>query len=369
MNWSQISLLSLEDLIKWADTQKWCQAMASCLQDESWHAEGDVWTHTKMVTNQLRQLPEWNALTPHERTVLTFTALFHDSAKPLTSERGEDGRVHSPKHAIKGEHLARNILRDASCPFPVREQICRMVRFHGRPTFLLEKSDPDREVISLSYFVNNRLLHLFALADYRGRDTDGDERSEDTLNLWKECADENKCLDHPFVFPNDQARFLFFKNPLHSIHYVPHEEYRCVVTMVAGLPGSGKDTWLKNNYEGPVVSLDGIREDLDIDPTDNQGEVAQAARAKCCEYLRSKTSFAFNATNLLRQMRQKWINLFADYGARIELVYIEPPSLELIIEQNKKRERVVPESVIRSLADKCEPPTITEVHGLVIKDD
>jgi len=38
-----------------------------------------------------------------------------------------------------------------------------MVRFHGRPTFLLEKADPAHEVISLSWLVNHKLLYLFAI--------------------------------------------------------------------------------------------------------------------------------------------------------------------------------------------------------------
>ena len=46
-----------------------------------------------------------------------------------------------------------------------------MVRFHGRPPFLLEKPDPAHEVVSLSWNVSNRLLYLFALADTRGRRT------------------------------------------------------------------------------------------------------------------------------------------------------------------------------------------------------
>src|SRR5574341_342579 len=33
------------------------------------------------------------------------------------------------------------------------------------PPYLLEKPDPEREVISLSWLVNNRLLYLFAIAD------------------------------------------------------------------------------------------------------------------------------------------------------------------------------------------------------------
>jgi hypothetical protein len=70
----------------WAETQPWCQAMADCAQDAEWHSEGDVWTHTQMVLRQLLELEEWPSLTPHEQIVLIFTALFHDVAKPLTTE-------------------------------------------------------------------------------------------------------------------------------------------------------------------------------------------------------------------------------------------------------------------------------------------
>jgi predicted kinase len=115
----------------------------------------------------------------------------------------------------------------------------------------------------------------------------------------------------------------------------------------------------------PVVSLDDIRDELDVEAVENQGEVIQLARERCRELLRSGQSFAFSATNLLRQTRQRWLDLFADYGARIEIVYIEPP-LPVILAQNKRRERAVPEKVIRELADKCEPPTWAEAHQLIV---
>ena len=74
---------------------------------------------------------------------------------------------------------------------------------------------------------------------------------------------------------------------------------------------------------------------------ENQGEVIQLARERCRELLRSGQSFAFSATNLLHQTRQRWIDLFADYNARIEIVYVEPP-MPVILAQNKRRERSVP---------------------------
>ena len=151
MTWDELTQASLDEIVAWANDQPWCRAMADCQQDRGWHAEGDVWTHTKMVCAHLPKLAEWPSLTPHERTVLIFTALFHDSAKPLTSQVDPStGRVTSPKHAIKGEHLARSVLRDLECGLAVREEVARMVRFHGRPAFLLERSNPSNEVASLS---------------------------------------------------------------------------------------------------------------------------------------------------------------------------------------------------------------------------
>lgn len=341
--------------------------MADCRQDADWHGEGDVWTHTQMVCTELPKLEAWQALSPRERTILVFTALFHDAGKPLTSHVDPiTRRIASPKHAVKGEHLARAVLRDLHCELTIREEIARLVRFHGRPAFLLERSDPNHEVVSLSWLVDNRLLYLFALADTRGRTTASTSRPEENLHLWKLVAEENGCFEQPYPFANDHARFLFYRQATPELHYVPHEDYRCTVTMMSGLPGSGKDAWLARQRAGlPVVSLDDIRAELDVAATDDQGAVVQQAKEQCRGFLRSGQSFAFNATNLLRQTRKRWIDLFADYGARVEIVYVEPP-LSTLLSQNKRRERPVPEKVIRELAGKCEPPAWTEAHGLLV---
>jgi predicted kinase len=181
-------------------------------------------------------------------------------------------------------------------------------------------------------------------------------------------AEEHECFDKPYPFGNERARFEFFRHKEPNLHYVPHENYRCTVTMMSGLPASGKDTWLAaQRSDLPVVSLDGMREELGIEATENQGKVAQLARERCRELLRAGTSFAFNATNLLRQTRQRWIDLFADYEARIEITYLEPV-LSVIFGQNKRRQRVVPEDVIVRLANRLEPPTWVEAHGLVMSD-
>lgn len=366
MNWSELKTLTTEELLDWAEAEDWCRAMAECQQDAEWHAEGDVWTHTKMVCRELSKLDEWTNLDADDRARLRFTALFHDAAKPLTTEVDPDtGRVRSPKHAVKGEFIARNALRDLGCDLETREEIARLARYHGRPAFLLERREPSHELAKLSWLVRHRLLYLFAVADTRGRTTKSMSRPEETLQYWKLEAESLDCWDKPYAFANDQARYEFCNSSNPNLHYVPFEEYKSNVTLVCGLPGAGKDTWLQRNEANlPVVSLDEIRAELKIEPTGEQGAVIQAAREQCREYLRAGTDFAFNATCTIRQTRKRWLDLFIDYGAHIRVVYVEP-KFERLLAQNRSRDEAVPERVLRRLAGKCEPPTWIEAHSLL----
>jgi putative nucleotidyltransferase with HDIG domain len=366
-HWSDFTDATTRQIVQWSERQPWAVAMKACRQDAEWHAEGDVWTHTCLVIHELERLPEWNSLDRSSQLKLLFTALFHDAGKPQTTiVNPETGRVHAPHHSQVGMEMVRHALRELQCDLVIREEIAQLVRCHGRPPFLLEKADPTEEVISLSWLLSHRLLYLFALADTRGRLTREMARPEETLHFWRMVAEEQECLDNPYRFANDHARFLYYRDELTSRFYTPFENYRCTVTMMSGLPGVGKDTWLKQHRaELPTVSLDEIRDDFDVEPTDNQGEVIQEGRERCREYLRASRDFAFNATNVMRSIRRKWIDLFADYGACIEIVYIEPP-LEGILAQNAQRPKPVPERIIHKLLDKLEPPTWAEAHALTM---
>ena len=94
---------------------------------------------------------------------------------------------------------------------------------------------------------------------------------------------------------------------------------------------------------------------------DDQGRVAQEAKERCRDHLRAGRPFAFNATNTMRPTRKRWIDLFAGYGARVEIVYVEPPTPE-IMARNARRSNPVPRRVIERLAARLEPPTWAEAH-------
>lgn len=113
-----------------------------------------------MVCAELERLNEWPALDRQSQLTLLFAALFHDSRKPATTLIDpETGRTRSPHHASVGTEIARAALRELGCPLIIREEICALVRFQGRPPYLFENENPELEVISLSCSVNNHLLY------------------------------------------------------------------------------------------------------------------------------------------------------------------------------------------------------------------
>lgn len=70
-------------------------------------------------------------------------------------------------------------------------------------------------------------------------------------------------------FANGTARFHYFHTPRSYIDYVPHDDFKCEVTLLVGLPGMGKDYYIESRCaDMPVVSLDAIRRKHKFSPTD-----------------------------------------------------------------------------------------------------
>ena len=116
----------------------------------------------------------------------------------------------------------------------------------------------------------------------------------------------------------------------------------------------------------PVLSLDNIRRKHKIKPTDKKGtgRVVQLAKEEARVYMRRRESFVFNATNITKDMRGRWISLFLEYRARVKIIYLEVPYNQLK-KQNNNREYVVPLDVIDRLFDKLEMPSFDEGHDII----
>jgi predicted kinase len=342
----------------------WVRALAGCEQDPVHHAEGDVWIHTRMVVEALAALDGFRALDEDTRAIVFAAAILHDVAKPLCTRREADGRIHARGHSARGANLARQILWRAGASFAAREAVCAMVLHHQVPFFLIEREQPRRLAIEVSWRARADLLSLVTEADGRGRHCHDQQRLLDHIDLFRAFCAEEGCLSAPRPFASDHARFHYLVQGGVDPDYRPHEAFRAEVVLLSGLPGAGKDTWVERNLpDWPVVSLDRLRVEHDVDPADAQGPIVAAAREAAREHLRQGRSFVWNATTLNRQFRAPLIKLFTDYGARVRIVYVEAPP-DRLLEQNRARKAVVPHKVLARMLDRWEVPDRTEAHAV-----
>ncbi|MEM1345012.1 MAG: AAA family ATPase [Pseudomonadota bacterium] len=339
-------------------------ALDGCPQDPVHHGEGDVGTHTRMVVEALVAEPDWRALPEPPRGWLFWAAVLHDIGKPACT-RTEEGRLTSRGHSRAGAAIARRLLWHAGAPFAWREALCGVIAAHQLPFWLIERPGPARLAIETSWRCAPDLLCLHARADAKGRHCRDRDTILDDVVLAAATFEEAGCLTAPFRFANDESRVAFFEREDCDPFYAAHEALRCTVTVMSGLPGAGKDTWIaRHRPDLPVVSLDALRAEADTAATDNQGRIVQAAQERAREHLRAGRDFVWNATNITRQTRAKVLRLLRDYGARLEIVYLEP-SADRLFSQNAAREAAVPADVIARLAAKLEPPEEWEAHRII----
>lgn len=343
----------------------WVQDMRNVPQDIRYHAEGDVAIHTQMVINELQKLQAYQEKDLQTQEILWASALLHDVEKRSTTCIEPDGSITSHGHARKGEMTVRQLLYcEVASPFYLRETIAKIVRHHGLPLWILEKQNPQKSLLQASLEVQLSLVADIAEADVKGRICADQDELLYKIALFREFAAENNCLEQAKQFCSDLGKFLYFQKEDSFPDYEPFDVTNNQVIMLSGLPGTGKDRWIAKHYKDwKVISLDAIRRELKIAPTNTQGtgQVVQMAKEMAKKYLRSHTPFIWNATNITRSLRTPLIDLFSSYGAKVKIIYLEVPYNQLV-EQNRNREYVVPEAAMQKLIAKLEVPSLWEAH-------
>ena len=134
-----------------------------------------------------------------------------------------------------------------------------------------------------------------------------------------------------------------------------------IVVLAIGLPGSGKSSWFKRHNLVPLSS-DMVRSLLfdDVREQRFQDLVFSNLRSMLKARLIAKRPMNYvDATNLTPQERQHWIKLAKDYNYEVHAVFFDVP-LDVCIERHQRRDRVVPEDVMRRMAAKLKPPAFQE---------
>ncbi|MCC6225880.1 MAG: AAA family ATPase [Microthrixaceae bacterium] len=342
--------------------------LVGCPQEPEFHGEGDVATHTAMVLAALGDDPRFWSLDVEARSIVATAAALHDLGKPSTT-RIEDGRIRQPGHARRGEILTRIALWERGVPVTVRERVANLVRFHLVPFHLVDREDRLPRLLHASVTGDGvESLLVLAAADAAGRISATRNDLLERVELARLLAEDHGVLERSWPFGSDHARVQWFRRPERDPAFVPYDDTSFEVTLLSGLPATGKDHWLQHHGRGePAVSLDRLRNELGVDPSGPQGRVPAAARENARTHLRAHQPFIWNATNLSRRIRNGIVDLALDYGARVRIVTLEadPTSIDI---RNTQRERPVPARAIARMLGAWEYPDPTEAHAIEVVD-
>ncbi|MBO5313463.1 MAG: AAA family ATPase [Clostridia bacterium] len=350
--------------------------MAEKPQNPFFHGEGDVYTHTKMVCRELVKLDEYKEMSDKDKEIMFLACLLHDVGK-IKCTKLIDGRWSSPYHSKKGALKARSILWKelGLCGSyelqQMRECICYLIRYHSFPPYAMESERGEIRILKIASqgelcpLFTMRKLYILEKADMLGRICPDIDRSLEKVEYFKIMCQELSCLDSPYKFADEFSQRAYFKERLSYYGQSLFDDSWGEVIILSGLPGTGKDTWIKKNYpDTPVVSLDDIRLRLNVSPTDKQAPVIEEAERMSRELLRQKQPFIWNATSINSQLRQGQIALFEDYGARVKIVFLETEWSEQL-RRNSDRRAVVPQPVIEKMLNNLEIPERHECQRVI----
>lgn len=193
-----------------------------------WHAEGTVWTHTMMVMTWIEA--QRDKLSDEDYIVLITAAMLHDTGKPSCLETMPASDTKPIRNSFKGHEgkstfFAIGILKDLRKEFPLNyteeiiEKIIKVVSLHGTHT---EENTELKE-----------LKLIFREADKRGAVRSIDEG----------------------LFAQYEPRKFSKKSS---------ERFNSILTILCGLPNSGKSTlrekMLEKNPNTTVLSRDDLLE-------------------------------------------------------------------------------------------------------------
>ena len=339
--------------------------LKTCEQNPKWHSEGNAWNHTKKVCEQAKRISRYDNI--YDSKVLMGAALFHDIGKGVTTEF-KKGNWHSYGHEIQSEIITRNLLFDED--ILLREEICRLVRWHMDILKVFESKHYAEKILDLSTKVNLRKLIDLKKCDILGsipEDFKVTEYDRSTLEKINTISENLNCLNKPtHCFNIKQYSIEHFRKSFIDVH------------IMIGVPGAGKSTtienyirprhddWHKiNETELVIVSRDIARYKLGfcgenekyLGTPKEEEEVTKYCNNLIKEDADNGKCIVIDNTNLKRKYRDSVKELLKDYRVSYFYHYIEAPSLE---ENFKRREGEVPSNVILNMLKSLEWPTYDE---------
>lgn len=306
------------------------QKLKECEQTPKWHKEGNAYEHVKCCLNVAYNLirdEKWERKDIDRKRCFLMSVLFHDIGKITTTKFIRDD-WHSYGHEVEGDKITRKILWNEDQTG--RETVCSMVRWHMERCGLNKCRNVADKSLKIALFADMEMLYDVMFCDIFGS-TPEDETSRhtdisiiDTMRLLGSNANQyNTC---------GIRRNLFHNEPC-FVNYSIYPK----ITVLVGLPGSGKDTWISKNVSSDdvVICRDDIRAELGlcahgekIVGTREQEEiVSKIFNKKLIDAAESSKNIVINNINLKKKYRDAYRTLLNKYKYYWVYQVIEAPTL------------------------------------------
>ena len=303
------------------------QQLESTPHSKRWHKEGNPLEHSLLVSNEMFKIINNKLcnMSLRDKKILMIASICHDLGKATTTyfdEKENDCKCRN--HGAVGERITRNLIFNEPDHW-MREEICWLVRWHMQFHHFIDLPYDKRFSTMTSLSQGNssieKLLWLNMADTYGSISKENTKESaENKFNIIKDMADRLKCYTRPY-----------------HTSKVNKDTYNMYVMI--GLPGSGKDTYIKKFLQNTqCICRDDIREEITYGyvegrklQLDNSKEsivtdIVNQRIEKCC---REKKSFIINQTNVKKKYRTQLKEMALKFGTpNIIYIYVEPPSIE-----------------------------------------
>lgn len=280
-----------------------------------YHLEGDVWSHTLLVLESGKHLPE----------LLRFALLCHDIAKPLCRKENE-GRTSFKGHEVYSAFLSLKLSREFGYTKEESLFIFKLIAYHTSILKQIEKENTLPIVLNQHKGHPEMFLDLLSItkADGLGR-----------------------------VMNNKSERLDYIEDYYSGIlNTMISEEYRkkdnqLQVTCLMGLPATGKSTYIqKNNIPKElIIERDSIAKKLKIDLSGNIHQrdkdlLLNEINSIKEDLIKNKNDIYIDMVNLIDRDRHLSLkNIPRNYWFKGIILIDE---LDNIYEKNQKREKKIP---------------------------
>lgn len=314
----------------------------SQIETNPYHVEGDVWTHTMMVVNQ-------------SKTYLgAICALCHDIGKPESRrivKQDDFKRTRFSGHESLSFFMAPEILDAFGLDESDKKMVMIVIGLHG--SF---RKNSIEEFVQKTTGLNDETVEL--LIELLEADSKGRFCTDDAI--WEHDAETVLCDG--------------YRDTMIDIHGYKFKNLKKTITLMVGLPGSGKSTYIEAHLNDAfLVSRDQFIEKLGQGRNYDEklGYFELNKRAKAVMEKEFDTSFeaaclnhdnlVIDMTNLTRKNRRSFVSK-AKNGFKIKMIVFTSGLKECEARNNNRKGKNIKPDTLKRMASRFDFPLFDEAH-------